>query len=106
MAALDFLQVALQLLLGPLQLLDGEPLAAALLDLADALGDLEYLVLDDLPLPLRADRDLLELRVADDAILAFMGSSPQLSDCRPADSSNGFSGTLIRSPSVPAVVKD
>ena len=58
-AALDFLQVALQLLLGPLQLLDGEPLAAALLDLADALGDLEYLVLDDLPLPLRADRDLL-----------------------------------------------
>ena len=40
------------------------------------------------------------------AILAFMGSSPQLSDCRPADSSNGFSGTLIRSPSVPAVVKD
>ena len=33
-----------------------------------------------------------------------MGSSPQLSDCRPTDSSNGFSGTLIRSPSVPVEV--
>ena len=69
-------QPGLQTALGALQLLDGEFLTAAFLQLRNAHGDLRNLILQKPLLPLFADGDFLELAVTDDHRVIVAGGNP------------------------------
>jgi len=73
---LQLFQPCLQPPLGPLQLLDGKPFAAAGLYFLDALGDLPDLFLQKTFLALPADGDALKLGVADDDGVIIAGGDP------------------------------
>ncbi len=73
---LQLFQPRLQPLLGPLQLLDGKPFAAAGLYFLDALSDLPRSVPAKSFLALPADGDALKLGVADDDGVIIAGGDP------------------------------